>query len=82
MSNGDSHLVPNDFSYSEKTPDINLIYEVKEEFDNEGNWKGYRIGVIDNLKQRGLRPIQKYDVPVKYDENKELDKNKSNNGLQ
>ena len=59
--------------------DINLIYEVKEEFDTKGNWKGYRISVTDN--NQPLNPIQPYDVPIKYDENKELDKIKSNNGL-
>jgi hypothetical protein len=60
--------------------DINLIYEIKEEFDKEGNWKGYRIAVVN--PKIPMQPIQPYDVPIKYDENKELDKVKSFNGLQ
>jgi len=60
--------------------DINLIYEIKEEFDKKGNWKGYRISVTDNNQR--LNPIKPYDVPIKYDQNKELDKVKSFNGLQ
>ena len=64
----------------EKKLTINDLYEVQECFDNEGGWKGYRISVKNNGKT--LRPIQPYDVPIKYDENKELDKVKSFNGLQ
>jgi hypothetical protein len=60
--------------------DINELYEIKEEFDNKGNWKGYRIAVKDLLKT--LRPIKPYNVPIKYDENKGLDNIKSFNGLQ
>lgn len=59
--------------------DINEFYEIKEEFDKEGKWKGYRIAVKDLLKT--LRPIKTYDVPIKYDENKGLDNIKSNNGI-
>jgi hypothetical protein len=83
MSNGDRHLTPNDFSSSFQQSDskpINELYQIKEEFDNEGNWKGYRIGVIDH--KRPLQQIKPYDVPIKYDENKGLDNYKSNNGLQ
>ncbi len=88
MSNGDRHLTTNDFSSSlpssfqqSDSKPINDLYQIKEEFDNEGNWKGYRIGVIDH-RQRQLQPIKPYDVPIKYDENKGLDNKKSNNGLQ
>jgi hypothetical protein len=63
-----------------KILEINDIYEIKDCYDNEGRWKGYLCSVVGN--ERPLNPIQPYDVPIKYDENKELDKVKSFNGLQ
>lgn len=60
--------------------DINDIYQITEQYDNDGNWKGYLCSVIKtNLP---FRPIKPYSVPIKYDENKRIDEEKSINGLQ
>jgi len=71
-------VLPTEIKQDKK--EINDLYETKEEFDNEGNWKGYKIAVKDT--GRILNPIKPYNVPINYDQNKELDKVKSINGLQ
>jgi len=50
--------------------------------DYECTWTEHGWEVLPKYNlANGFKPIKPYHVEIKYDQNKELDKEKSNNGL-